>query len=145
MFSLVHIVFIVLVSIFLNIHFCISSDFNHIFYVNNITNIFDNSLFIIGLLNRGNRFLYYNCKVTGESINLFRQGNKFNIHKTFITSESNSVLHIIILIVFSLFSRKRLKYLNVMLFHCFLIFNNFFVTFQINDGFDSICHTYKNT
>ena len=49
------------------------SVFNDIFYVHNTTNIFDNNLYITGLLNRDNRFLYCNCKVTGESITLFQQ------------------------------------------------------------------------
>ena len=52
--------------------FFIYSVFNDIFYVNNITNIFDNNLYITGLLNRDNKFLYCNCKVTGESITLFQ-------------------------------------------------------------------------
>ena len=71
--------------------FFIYSAFNDIFYVNNITNIFDNNLYITGLLNRGNKFLYGNCKVTGESITLFQQENEFKVYKIFITSENNSV------------------------------------------------------
>ena len=46
MFYLVQIVFIFLVSIFVNIAFFVYSVFNDIFYVNNITNIFDNNLYI---------------------------------------------------------------------------------------------------
>ena len=53
----------------------IYSVFNDIFFINNITNIFDN-LYITGSLNR-DKFLYCNCKVTGESIRLFEQENKF--------------------------------------------------------------------
>ena len=45
--------------------FFIYSAFNDIFHVNNITNIFDNNLYITGLLNRDNKFLCCNCKVTG--------------------------------------------------------------------------------
>ena len=56
MFYLVQIVFILLISIFVYILF-IYSVFN-IFYVNNITNIFDNTLYITGLSNRDNKFLY---------------------------------------------------------------------------------------
>ena len=52
-FYLVQIVFMLLVSIFVNIPF-LYSVFNYIFYVNNITNIFDNNLYITGLLNRDN-------------------------------------------------------------------------------------------
>ena len=47
--------------------FFIYSIFNDIIYVNNITNIFDNNLYVTSLLNRDNKFLYCNCKVTGEN------------------------------------------------------------------------------
>ena len=59
--------------------------FNDIFCVNNITDIFDNNLYITGLLNRNNKFLYCNYKVTVESITLFPQKNKFKVYKIFIT------------------------------------------------------------
>ena len=88
-FYLVQIVFILLVSIFVNIYF-LYSVFNDIFYLNNITTIFDTNLYITGLFNRDNKFFYFNCKVTGENITLFQQGNKFKIHKFFITSENAS-------------------------------------------------------
>ena len=48
-------------------YFCKYSFFNDIIHVNNITNIFDNNLYVTDLLNRNNKFLYCNCKVTGES------------------------------------------------------------------------------
>ena len=63
--------------------------FNDIFNVNNITNIFDNKLYITGLLNRDSKFLYCNFKVTGESITLFQQENKFKVYKISITLENN--------------------------------------------------------
>ena len=65
--------------------FFIHSVFNDIFYANNINNTFDNNLYITGLLNRDNNFLYCNCKVTGEGITLFQQENKFKVYKIFIT------------------------------------------------------------
>ena len=89
MFYLVQIVFILLVSIYVNIPY-IHSVFNDIFYANNTTNIFDNNLYITGLLNRDNNFLDCNCKVTGESITLFQQ-EKFKGYKIFITLENNSI------------------------------------------------------
>ena len=84
----------------------IYSAFNDIFYVNNITNIFDNNLYITDLLNRDKKFLYCNCKVTGESIISFEQENRFKVYKIFITLENNSVFVIIIFIIFRSFSRK---------------------------------------
>ena len=59
--------------------FFIYTAFNDIFYVNNVTNIFDNNLFIRDLFNRDNKFLYCNCKVTGDSITLFQQENKYKV------------------------------------------------------------------
>ena len=53
--------------------FFIYSVFNDIFYVNNITNIFDNNLSITSLLNRDNKLF------------LFLQENKFKVYKIFIT------------------------------------------------------------
>ena len=50
--------------------FSIYSIFNDIIHVNNIINIFDNNLYITGLLNRNNKFLYCNCKVIGESYHI---------------------------------------------------------------------------
>ena len=105
--------------------FFIYSVFNDILYVNNITNIFDNNLYITGLLNR-DKFLYRNCKVTGESIILFQQESKFKVYKIFITSENNSDFLIIIFTTFRFFSRKQNKYLRTMLCVGFLIFNSFF-------------------
>ena len=91
-------------------------------------------MYITGLLNRDNKFLYCNCKVTGESITLFQQENKFNVHKIFITSENNSVFLIIIFIIFRFFSRKLNKCLRLCYFSVFwfLIVS---LKFQINDGF----------
>ena len=89
-FYLVQIVFILLVSIFANTPFFYTVFFNDIFCVNKITNIFDNNSFIKGLLNRDNKFLYCNCKVTGDSVTLFQQENKFRVYKTLITSKNNS-------------------------------------------------------
>ena len=53
-----------------------------------MTNIFDNNLCVTGI---GIISIFYNCKVTGESIALFQQENKFKAHKIFITLENNSV------------------------------------------------------
>ena len=64
--------------------------FNDIFYVNNITNTVEKNLYITGLLNRDNKFLYSNCKVIGESTPLFQQENKSKVHRIFITSENNA-------------------------------------------------------
>ena len=113
--------------------FFIYSVFNDIFYVNNITNTFDNNLYITGLLNRNNKFLYCNCKVTGESITWFQQENKFKVYKIFITSENNFCFSLVIFI-FRFFSRKQNKCLRVCYFAVFwfLIVS---LKFQINDGF----------
>ena len=99
--------------------FFIYSVFNDIFYINNITNIFDNNLYIKGLLNRDDTLLYCNCKVTGESITLFQQENKFKLYKTFITLENNSVFLIIIFIIFRFFSRKQNTCLRLCCFSFF--------------------------
>ena len=119
-FHLDQIVFMFVVSIFVNIPFLY---FLMKLYVNNIINIFNNKLYITGLLNRDNRFLYCNCKVTGESIILIQQENKFKVHEVFITLENNFVFLIIIFIVFRFFKRKQRK---VMLFRCFLVFDSSF-------------------
>ena len=91
-------------------------------------------MYITGLLNRDNKFLYCNCKVTGESITLFQQENKFKVYKIFITSENNSVFLIIIFIIFRFFSRKLNKCLRLCYFSViwFLIVS---LKFQINNGF----------
>ena len=97
--------------------FFIYSIFNEIFYVNNITNIFDNNLYITGLLYRDNKFLYCNYKVTREIVStLFQQENKFKVYRIFITSENNSVFLIKIFIVFRFFSRKPKKCLRLCYF-----------------------------
>ena len=128
MFYLVQIVFILLVSIF-EIFLFKYSVFNDIFYTNNIINIFDNNLYITGLSNRDNKFLCCNCKMTGESITLFQQENKFKVYKIFITSENNSAFLTIIFIIFRFFSRKQNKCLR------FFWFSIVSLKFQINDGF----------
>ena len=64
---------------FCKYYFFIYTAFNDIFYVTNVTNIFDNNLFIRDLFNRDNKFLYCNCKVTGDSITLFQQENKYKV------------------------------------------------------------------
>ena len=83
-------------------------------------------MYITGLLNRDNKFLYCHCQVTGESITLFQQENKFKVYKIFITSENNSVSPIIIFIVFRFSSRLQNKCLR---------FSIVSLKFQINDGF----------
>ena len=66
MFYLVQIIFIFLVSILVNIPSLYTVFFNDIFYANNITNIFDNNLYIrvyyIGTI----RFHAVIVKVTGK-------------------------------------------------------------------------------
>ena len=61
-----------------------------------------------GLLNRDNKFLYCNCKVTAEIITLFQQENKFKLYKILITWENNSVF-LTVIFVFRFFSRKQNK------------------------------------
>ena len=115
--------------------FFIYSVFNGIFYVNSITNVSDNNLCITGLLNRDNKFLYCNCKVTGKTITLCQQENKFKIYKISITSVNNSVFLIRIFIVFRFFSRKQNKCLRF----CYFVVFRFSIgslKFQINDGFN---------
>ena len=94
----------------------------------------DNTFYITGLLNRDNKFLYCNCKVTGESITLFQQENKLKVFKVFITWENKSVFLIIIFIVFKLFSKKQNKCLRLCYFAVFW-FSTVSLKFQINDGF----------
>ena len=103
-------------------------------YVNNINNIFDNNLYITGLLNRDNKFLYCNCKVTGASITLFQQENKVKVYKIFITSENSFVFLIIIFIIFRFFCRQQNKWLKLCYFSVFW-FSIVSLKFQINDGF----------
>ena len=91
-------------------------------------------MYITGLLNRDNKFLYCNCKVTGKSIPLFQQDNKFNWHRIFITSENNCIFLIIIYIVFRIFSRKQNKCLRLCYFAVFW-FSIVSFKLQINDGF----------
>ena len=57
MFYLVQIFFYPFSFYFCEYSFFIYSVFKDIFYVNNITNNFDNNLYITGLLNRDNKFL----------------------------------------------------------------------------------------
>ena len=114
----------------------------NIFYVNNITNIFDNNLYITGLLNGNNKFLYCSCKVTGESITLFQQ-EKFKVYKIFITLENNSVFLITIFIIFRFFSRKQNKCPRLCYFSVFWFFI-VSLKFQINDGFHFIFQSCKN-
>ena len=89
--------------------FIIYSVFNDILCVNNITNIFGNNLYITGLLNRDNKVLYCNCKVTEESITLFQQENKFKVCKIFATSENNSVFLIKIFIIFRFLAESKIN------------------------------------
>ena len=84
--------------------------------------------------NNFNKFLYCNCKVTGESITSFQQENKFKVCKMFITWENNSVFLIIIFIIFRYFSRKQNKCLRLCYFSVFW-FSRVSLKFQINDGF----------
>ena len=67
--------------------------------------------------------------MTGESVTLFQQENKFKVYKIFIPSENNSVFLIIIFIIFRSFSRKQNKCLR----SCY--FSIVSLKFQINDCF----------
>ena len=49
----------------------INSVFYNTFNISTITNISNNDFYITYLFDRNNRFLFCNCKVTGESINIF--------------------------------------------------------------------------
>ena len=89
---------------------------------------------IIGLWNTDNKSLYYNSKMTGESIILFQQENNFKVYKIFITSQNNSLLLIMIFIVFRFFSRKQNKCPRLCYFSIFW-FSIVSLKFQINDGF----------
>ena len=53
--------------------FFINSVFYIIFNVDSVTNILNNHFCITYLFDRDNRFLFCNCKVTGECINIFHQ------------------------------------------------------------------------
>ena len=72
-----------------------------------------NNLYITGLLNRDNKFLYCSFKLTGESITLFQQENKFKVYKILITSDNDSVFLIMIFVIFRFFSRKQKKCLRL--------------------------------
>ena len=91
-------------------------------------------MYITGLLNRDNKFLYCNCKVTGESITLFQQENKSKEYNIFIKLENNSVFLIITFIIFRSFSRKQNKCLRLCYFSVFW-FSIVCLKFQINNGF----------
>ena len=112
MFYLLQIVFILSVSIFVNIPGFIYSVFNYIFYVNNTTNVVDNNYYITVFLDK---FLCCNCNLTGESITFLQTQIKFSKYTRFLSRQKISLL--------GFFSRKQDKYLR--LFLCFLVFDSF--------------------
>ena len=110
MFYLLQIVFIVLVSIFVNISFFIYSVSNYIFYVDNTTNVFYNNDYITGLLDK-DKFLCCNCKLMGESITLLQQQIRSSKYTRFLSRQKISLL--------GFFSRKQNKYLRLCYFSVF--------------------------
>ena len=72
--------------------------------------------------------------MTGESITLFQQENKFKVYKIFITSENNFVFLITLFIVFRFFSKKQNKCRSLCYFTVFW-FSIVSLKFKINDGF----------
>ena len=89
MFYLVRIVFILLVSIFVDNPGFIYSVFNYIFYVNNTTNVVDNNYYITGLLDK---FLCCNCNLTGESITFLKTQINFSKYTRFLSRQKISLL-----------------------------------------------------
>ena len=89
MFYLLQIVFILLVSIFVNIPGFIYSVFNYIFYVNNTANVVDNNYYITGFVDK---FLCCNCNLTGESITLLQTQIKFSNYARFLSRQKISLL-----------------------------------------------------
>ena len=88
--------------------FFINSVFYNIFNVNSFTNILNNDFYITYLIDRDNRFLLCNYKVTGECINIFHQRkNKSYISKISITSDNNTFFLVIFFVIFRVFDRKR--------------------------------------
>ena len=110
-FYLIQIVFILLVTIFVNILFLYT-----VFLM-----IYCMIYYIRGSLNGDNKILYCNCKVTGENITLFQQKNKLKVHKIFITWDNNSIFYIF----FRVFRRKQ-KMPKVMLFLRSPVFDSYF-------------------
>ena len=85
----------------------------------------------------GNRFLFFNYKVTGECINIFHQRkNKSNMSKNSIASDNNAFFLVIFFVIFRVFNRKRRKYLKLCYLAMFLIVI-FLLKIQIKDGLPS--------
>ena len=100
-------IFIISFSFF-EYSFFTNSTFYNIFNVNSVTIILNNDFYITYLFDGDNRFLFCNCKVTGECINIFYQiKNKSNTFKIFITSDNNAFFLITIFVIFRVFDRKR--------------------------------------
>ena len=107
------------------------------FDVNSVTNISNNDFYITYLLDRDNRFLFCNYKVTGECINIFHQRkNKSNMSKISIASDNNAFFLVIFFVVFRVFNRKRRKYLKLCYLAMFLIVI-FLLKLQVKDGLSS--------
>ena len=69
----------------------INSVFYNTFNVSSVTNISNNDFYITYLFDRNNRFLFCNCKVTGESINIFyHKKNKSNMSKISLKLDNNA-------------------------------------------------------
>lgn len=93
-------------------YFCESSlfvyrVFTDILYLNNVTSIFDKNLYITGLLNNDNKFLYCNCQVAGIPLDCFKNKISSKYTKNFLTLENNSFYLIITSTVFRFFSRNQ--------------------------------------
>ena len=92
-------VFIILVSLFMNICF-LQTAFYNTFNVNSVTNISENDFYITYLFDRDNRFLFCNYKVAGECINIFHHiKNKSIMPKISITSDNNAFFLVIIFVI----------------------------------------------
>ena len=104
-------------------HFCfsfyeyslfINSVFYNNFNVNSVTNILNNDFYITYLFDRDNTFSFCNYKVTGECINIFHQSkNKSNKSKISIASDNNAFFLVIFFVIFRVFNRKRIKYIQL--------------------------------
>ena len=115
--------------------FFINSVFYNIFNVNSVTNILNNDFYITHLFDRDNRFLFCNCKVAGECINIFHQRkSKSNMSKISIASDNNAFFLVIFFV--RVFNRKRRKYLKLCYLAMFLIVI-FLLKLQIKDGLPS--------
>ena len=87
--------------------FFINSVFYNVYNVSDVSNIFNNDLYITYLFDTDNRFLFCSYKVTGERIIIFYQRkSNSNMPKMSITSDNNVFFLVIIFFIFIIFNRK---------------------------------------